>query len=174
MSYVDPFGECYYGADGKWHHDNWEYLGGYERKPDPGYYAGTTPFGIDVYVAPDDNYATPPGSVKVIDNRAAVSQNGEPNPNFQVKNSYKITDRAQQVGILAIIKAYDAMNPSKNKWNRTQWSLIVEWDSHNLFSAFDQSARDTDFDNNEEGCGYTYFIGKAITRGYQKFIRMLS
>lgn len=30
----DPTGACYY-ASGKWCHDNWEYIGGYERKPDP-------------------------------------------------------------------------------------------------------------------------------------------
>ena len=33
MNY-DPTGGCYY-ASGKWCHDAWEYIGGYERKPDP-------------------------------------------------------------------------------------------------------------------------------------------
>ena len=32
---VDPLGTCYYNAKGQWCHDNWEYLGGYERKPEP-------------------------------------------------------------------------------------------------------------------------------------------
>ncbi len=32
---VDPTGNCYYNANGVWCHDNWEYIGGYQRKPDP-------------------------------------------------------------------------------------------------------------------------------------------
>ena len=32
---IDPSGTCYYGKGGHWYHDNWEYIGGYERKPDP-------------------------------------------------------------------------------------------------------------------------------------------
>lgn len=32
---ADSSGCCYYNAKGEWCHDNWEYLGGYERKPDP-------------------------------------------------------------------------------------------------------------------------------------------
>ena len=32
---VDPGGTCYYNANGVWCHDNWEYLGGYVRQPDP-------------------------------------------------------------------------------------------------------------------------------------------
>ena len=35
---IDLFGTCYYNANGVWCHDNWEYLGGYVRKPDPGTY----------------------------------------------------------------------------------------------------------------------------------------
>ena len=32
---IDPKGNCFYNAKGEWCHDNWEYIGGYERKPDP-------------------------------------------------------------------------------------------------------------------------------------------
>lgn len=32
---TDPLGTCYYNANGEWRHDNWEYLGGYVRKPEP-------------------------------------------------------------------------------------------------------------------------------------------
>ena len=36
VNYFDPMGNCFYDAKGRWCHDNWEYIGGYERKPDPG------------------------------------------------------------------------------------------------------------------------------------------
>ena len=32
---IDPEGTCFYNANGQWCHDNWEYIGGYQRKPDP-------------------------------------------------------------------------------------------------------------------------------------------
>ena len=32
---IDKSGTCFYNANGVWCHDNWEYLGGYERQPDP-------------------------------------------------------------------------------------------------------------------------------------------
>ncbi|MBO5460306.1 MAG: hypothetical protein J5983_00740 [Ruminococcus sp.] len=32
---IDLDGTCYYNVNGVWSHDNWEYLGGYKRKPDP-------------------------------------------------------------------------------------------------------------------------------------------
>ncbi len=32
---MDIFGTCYYNINGKWCHDNLEYLGGYNRKPEP-------------------------------------------------------------------------------------------------------------------------------------------
>ena len=35
VSNSDPSGYCYYDKNGNWCHDNWEYIGGYERKPDP-------------------------------------------------------------------------------------------------------------------------------------------
>lgn len=35
INYADASGHCYYDAKGNWRHDNWEYLHGYERKPEP-------------------------------------------------------------------------------------------------------------------------------------------
>ena len=51
--------------------------------------------------------------------------------------------------------------------------MVLEWDAHNLFARFDQSARDTDFDKNEEGKDYLYFAMKAASRGYKKYIQPL-
>ena len=41
---------------------------------------------------------------------------------------------------------------------------------HNFFAFADQSAKDVDFDNNEEGCGYLYFTGKAMVKGWNKYV----
>ena len=32
---IDILGECWYDAKGNWRHDNWEYIGNYERKSAP-------------------------------------------------------------------------------------------------------------------------------------------
>ena len=57
VNYYDPTGFCYYNSRGQWCHDNWEYLGGYERKPEPAEYLGKTPTGRNVYISTDDNYS---------------------------------------------------------------------------------------------------------------------
>lgn len=54
-------------------------------------------------------------------------------------------------------------------WKRTAKSLLVEWKQHALYSPFDKSAQDIDFDNAEEGKGARYYIKKAITRVIEKF-----
>ena len=36
VNYYDPNGECYYNSKGQWCHDNWEYIGNYKIKQDPG------------------------------------------------------------------------------------------------------------------------------------------
>lgn len=47
-------------------------------------------------------------------------------------------------------------------WKRARDSLLTEWDSHCLFAAFSKRAMNVDFNNKEEGKGYSYFVGKAI------------
>ena len=149
---IDPSGTCYYNASGQWCHDHWEYIGGYPRKPDPGYYQGTTPTGLDVYVATDDNYATPPNAVKVVDKRDTNTQNGLPNPDMQIIDSYKYTNRADQVGIFTLIYKYIALNPSVNAWKRSESGLYIEWDLHNLLYSWIkiENFKHADFDNNDE------------------------
>lgn len=35
ISNIDPNGNCFFNAYGEWCHDNWEYIGNYERQPNP-------------------------------------------------------------------------------------------------------------------------------------------
>jgi hypothetical protein len=149
---IDSTGYCYYTAGGVWAHDAWENLGGYEKKPDPGYYQGTTPTGLDVYVAPDNNYSTTPQAVKIVDKRDTNTFNGMPNPDIQILDAYKYTERSDQVGIITLINTYAILNPSTHVWKRSQPSLIIEWDLHNfLYGIFrTEQFKNADFDKNDE------------------------
>ena len=128
----------------------------------------TTSTGKSLYIY--DASATVPKSVSVNKNNVVAydMRHGTDNPNIQVINSYFITAKAEQKEILTLLLAYDASNPSQVPWSRTLDSMIIEWDAHNMFAAFSQSARDTDFDKNEEGMGYLYYVKKAGTRLFQQ------
>jgi len=165
---VDPTGTCYYTTNGNWTHDAWENLGGYVKQEDPGYYAGTTPSDLDVYVVPEDNYILPPHSVKIVDRRETnySSKTGRNDPNFQIRDSYKITNRADQVGILSLLRAYDYFHPSVHKWNRgnDMSSLIVEWEAHNFIYKLKNNyhCQHVDLNNEDAGVWYIGFGWRAI------------
>lgn len=161
---ADCCGHCYYTTNGVWTHDAWENLGGYEKQPDPGYYAGTTDTGIDVYVGTHENYSVSPGSVKVIDYRNNT-ENGKPNPDMQITNSFKITDEHIQKSILRIVQGYADAHPSEHTWERTVPSMVLEWDIHNKVHSmglFTARMEDVDMDNNAEGKGWIYFIWQGV------------
>ena len=163
---IDPAGTCYYGANGQWCHDNWEYIGGYERQPDPGYYQGTTPSGVSVYSVPNAYYVLPPKSVGFIDKRDTnLSADGRPDPDIQILNSYRFTNLVKQYEILVIIYAYIAANPSQNKWDRTRISSIIEWIAHNDIYRVkpNYSCQHVDLNNNHQYVGYLGFWHIAIT-----------
>lgn len=166
----DILGYCYYNANGEWRHDNWEYIGGYERQPDPGYYQGTTESGKDIYIAKDTNYSTPPDSVKIVDKRDTNinPKTNQPDPDFLVMDSYKITDEHNQNQILDAIVNYNTNNPLENyEWNRTRTSLLKEWKIHNRAYEWmikrDHTA-DCDFNNDDEGKGWLAFIWDSVTK----------
>lgn len=82
--------------------------------------------------------------------------------------------QAQQTSVVAhgaiieVMQQYD--NDFNTPWERTDRSLHIEWNSHNLFAPFSASAQNIDFDNEEEGCGYIYYCWKAITRGWNTWV----
>ena len=103
--------------------------------------------------------------IVVIDMRGNIE-----NPCMQVRNSYLITKPDEQIEILVYLLDYNSSNPSSEAWVRTVDSMLIEWDAHNDFALFDDSAKHTDFDNAEEGKSYLYYVDKAADRGYQKYI----
>ena len=113
----------------------------------------------------NSSFPLPKDSVVVIDKRDTnYGSDGKPNPDIQIINSYKYTDRADQAGILTLIYKYIVFNPSKNIWSRTEASLYIEWDMHNglYFASKDKRFKDADFDNNDE-----HMLGNFLKRGYE-------
>ena len=162
---IDPSGTCFYGANGQWCHDNWEFLDGYVRKPDTGYYQGTTTSGKNVYIAQHDNYSCSGGSIKIKDFRdvSVDKETGAPNPNYVILNSYRITTNSEQMEIIAIIQKYDGAVVAKNTWNRTTDSMVIEWDAHNDIYNFypNERCKHVDLDNGDEVLSYIDYWQKA-------------
>ena len=69
--------------------------------------------------------------------------------------------------IIKCLKQYD--KDFNTRWERSESSLLTEWQSHHLFAPFDKSAQDIDFNNQEEGWGFGDYCKKAFIRAKQKF-----
>ena len=86
-----------------------------------------------------------------MDLRLRIRCHGLPNPDIQIVDSYRITNRADQVGIFTLIRKYIVEKPSENVWSRTEPSMYIEWDVHNW--AYKKIKIDNfkhaDFDNND-------------------------
>jgi len=167
---VDSTGYCYYTTGGVWTHDAWEYMGGYTRLPDPGYYAGTTNNGTSIYIASHTNYSVPHNnSMRILDQRDTNinPETGEHDPNIKIINSYDISDVAEQNQILDFVEKYVSSNPSVYTWTRSRKSLIKEWEIHNVVCeagyAFDSTAH-VDLNVDDEGKGYTDFLWDRVLK----------
>ena len=162
----DPLGNCFYDSKGNWCHDNWEYIGGYERKPDPtpktGQYLGTTSNYNYVYVV-DSEVASNSfeKTILIIDKRTGN------NPDIQVRNSYQITSENERYEIIEMIICYNEKFPSEPEWIRSSESMATEWAAHNdIYNIMaNERCQHVDFDNNDEGVGYYAFYKRAI-KGY--------
>ena len=101
----------------------------------------------------------------IIDKTDAVDEQGKPNPNLQALNAHKV-NKQNRDDIIDVMLQYD--EDFNTPWDRSKESLKVEWKAHHKYSAFSQSARDIDFDNNDEGKNKAYFNKKAIKQGLKK------
>ena len=166
---VDIFGYCYYNANGVWSHDNWEYMGGYVRKPDPGYYQGTIDSGTGIYIADHLNYTIPLNGLRVLDLRDINidPETGEHDPDIRIIDSYNISDEVEQKQILDIVDVYVSNHTSEHAWIRTRESLLVEWKVHNdvYWLGFARTKTvHVDFNNLDEGKKYLEFIWDGIMK----------
>ena len=90
------------------------------------------------------------------------SEDDRNNPNLQVRSSYCVTGKKQIYAVIDALLEYVA--EYKSNWKRTRKSLYVEWREHNRYAMFSSSARDVDFDNEEEGYTALQFFWKAVRR----------
>ncbi len=117
----------------------------------------------DIYIVedPNDILAYFPGDVIVYDKRI---NNSKDESNFEIRNSYLITDINDQSDIIKVLLKYETENPSQ--WYRTFESMMIEWDAHNdayyLFNLspfpftkkYFYSSKHVNFDNYAEGLSY--------------------
>ena len=80
--------------------------------------------------------------------------------NIQVRDSYKCGLAPQMRAITDTLLEYGEQYAPN--WKRTQGSLITEWQEHNTYSIFSNTAKHVDFNNKEEGKGSWYYFKKAI------------
>ena len=88
------------------------------------------------------------------------------NPNLLMRQAQKVGGKYRK-NIIKCLQQYD--QDFSTPWNRTDASLYTEWDAHNIFSPFDRSAQDVDFDNREENRGFFHYVSKAWNRFWDKF-----
>ncbi len=163
----DCEGECYYNSCGRWSHDNWENIGDYEKKPEPNAYTDKTNSGKNIYISTESSYSVAYGDVQIIDKRDTNMTDGKHNPDIKIINSYLINNENVQKEIIRIIKEYNQSVPSFYKWERSEKSLLKEWEIHNTVCwtgfAFDNTAH-VDFDVFDEGKGYIAFCYERIIK----------
>ena len=73
------------------------------------------------------------------------------NSDISIRNSYKITSYQEKSEIIDILLKYEHSFPST--WDRTDISMLNEWDIHNLFYYFGidrDSTENVDFDNSDQ------------------------
>lgn len=90
-----------------------------------------------------------------------IDQRNIQDSNIEIMDSYKIKSKQQMEEIINIILEYDRINPSL--WNRSYYSLLNEWQIHNicyLFNYDEISTRHVDLDNEDE----TKYNSKELTR----------
>ena len=77
-------------------------------------------------------------------------------------------DSVYRMSIIKCLRQYDL--DFNTPWERSESSLLTEWNSHQVFAIFDKSAQDIDFDNDEEGWTFGDYCNKAVKRVIDKFI----
>ena len=132
-------------------------------------------------IAPAGTYGNGSGYVYIVadDQLNEIQKDKEPNvaiivdkrnntdPNMQIIESYKISNKKQQSEIIDIMIDYNTNNPSNPGWNRTKESLLKEWEIHNTVYAlgfYRSHTADCDFNNADEGQGYIDFFVKRVLK----------
>lgn len=91
----------------------------------------------------------------VVDDRAS------PDPNMQIRQSYKITRRGDRAAILRILLEYNREFPITPPWSRSFSSMMREWILHNIayrMGVQPKRTGDVDFNNGDEKKGLLDYL----------------
>ncbi len=83
------------------------------------------------------------------------------NSNMYVYRADRLNSK-YRTSVITCMLQFD--NDYDTLWDRSEASLLTEWKEHHRYALFSTSAKNVDFDNNEEGKGFWYFLGKAWNR----------
>ena len=155
---IDLNGSCWFDVNGVWRHDNWEYFGGYERKPNPLIASKSTSNGNVLFCKPGTSATAPRDTFIVYDKR---KKGPKKDNNFEIQNSYLITDKIQKTEICQAIIDYNNEDSGDYGWNREIDTMTVEWDWHNGFHRVHLLTSHTESVNFDMGLGTnstSYFL----------------
>lgn len=99
------------------------------------------------------------GDVLVIDKRSSID------PDMQIIDSYKITDKDNIKDILNCLLEYESETPSC--WDRFLVSMIAEWDAHNVLYTINfkrNRTQSVDLNNADEIIYSSIFMKKLFYR----------
>lgn len=129
---------------------DYKYTPEYEivSEQETGYYANYR--GGKVYIVKDEEdiktLDLEEGDIVVIDQR-----DYEPDPNFLIIDSYKVTNKEARNDVIEILFTYEKKFPSK--WKRTRKTVRLEWYVHNKLYEYGierQHTTDVDLNNKDE------------------------
>lgn len=85
------------------------------------------------------------------------------NSNFEIVESYKISNKSEMEEIINMLLEYEKENPSN--WNRSFNSMLNEWQIHNICHYFGydiESTEHVDLDNNDENKYKSKVLSKLL------------
>ena len=127
-------------------------------------YGDTNPYGYynykNIYVITPtnvDQIDLNQEGIYIIDNRYIK------NANIAICDSYRICDKKEMRVIIKMLLEYERNHPSN--WDRTEESMMNEWDIHNICYYFNMnrdSTHQVDFDNDDENKYNSKVLSKIL------------
>ena len=117
----------------------------------------------DINLYSDTEGSRQEGKINVKFSPNGTDDEGNPNPSFQIENSYKITNSKDQEFILNYIVESEFY--SQEVYCRTMDSMLIEWDAHNDIHSWTHHERvkHTDFDKKDEDMEYWDYWEKGFS-----------
>ena len=114
----------------------------------------------NVYIVSEDKVAELQNNISDTD-VIIVDYRTNSDPNMQIKQSFKISNKKYKKEIAQIMIDFNSENPVDPAWNRSINSIVDEWRFHNFAYSIGykiERTADTDFNNNDEGKNFFDFL----------------